>query len=67
MPFTSETGFSAYQRNATLLRNAYWRALGYPNLVLARAARWKGHVKKADRARELADPWLVDGKRPRGF
>jgi hypothetical protein len=49
-------------------RAAYWRALGFPNLVLARKARWKGHVRKGQRPRQLEidSPFKLD-KRPRGF
>lgn len=46
-------------------RAAFWRLQGFPNLVLARAARWKGHVKKTDAAK-LETPFKLDG-RPRGF
>jgi hypothetical protein len=50
-------------------RAAYWRTLGFPNLVLARQARWRGYVKKSDRPREveLDTPYKLEGKRPRGF
>ena len=62
--------FIAYQRNAGLHRAAYWRRLGFPNLVLARKARWTGHVKKADRLKaqeiELDTPFKLL-KRPRFF
>ena len=49
-------------------RAAFWRQLGFPNLVLARKARWKNHVRKADRANdlELDTPFKLD-KRPRGY
>jgi hypothetical protein len=46
---------------------AFWRQLGFPNLVLARKARWKGHVKKSDLPEELDTPYKLKGKRPRGF
>jgi len=39
MPFTSENAFLMRQRACGLRRAAFWRALGFPNLVLARAAR----------------------------
>jgi hypothetical protein len=60
--------FSAYQRNAGLHRAAYWRRLGFINLVLARKARWKGHVRKGERAGEieLDTPFRLP-KRRRGF
>jgi len=38
-------------------RAAFWRKLGFPNLVLARQARWRGHKKKSEPAEQ----------RPRGF
>jgi hypothetical protein len=67
MPFTSETGFIAYQRNAGLHRAAYWRTLGFPNLVLARAAlankvrlrrlkEWKRQELKRTPFARLDDP-----------
>jgi hypothetical protein len=42
--------------------------LGFPNLVRARKARWKGHVRKGRRLSELEidSPFKLD-KRPRGF
>jgi len=46
----------------------FWRKLRFPNLVLARKARWKGHVRKGKRADELdLDTPLRLHKRPRGF
>jgi len=51
-------------------RAAFWRALGFPNLVLARKARWKGHVKKSEQKRQelerVRTPFALPG-RPRGF
>jgi hypothetical protein len=54
-------------------RAAYWRRLGFPNLVLARKARWKGHVKKSELRHQreglldaAATPFALP-KRPRGF
>jgi hypothetical protein len=52
-------------------RAAFWRRLGFPNLVLARKARWKGHVKKSELKRQELEkartPFALEGKRPRGF
>ena len=39
-------------------RAAYWRTLGFPDLVLARQARWRGYVKKSDR------PWRSSSTLP---
>ena len=39
LPFTSDNAYSMRQRWHGLHRAAFWRALGFPNLVLARAAR----------------------------
>jgi len=36
---TSDDGRRGFQRLCGLHRAAYWRALGFPNLALARAAR----------------------------
>jgi hypothetical protein len=53
-----------------LHRARFWRAQGFPNLVLARKARWKGHVKKSERERQAAEkahtPNTLD-KSPWGF
>jgi hypothetical protein len=69
MPFNFENALPARQRMCGLHRAAFWRQLGFPNLVLARKARWKGHLKKSQRPRELEidSPFAIDGKRPRGF
>ena len=76
MPFNSETGYLARCRLHGLLggpkRAAFWRELGFPNLVGARKARWKGHVLKAtQRAAEAYSPFAIlddlpgdDRKRP---
>lgn len=73
MPFTHENGYACRCRGAGLARAAYWRALGFPNLVLARKARWKDHVKKSELKRQregllepTATPFALPG-RPRGF
>jgi len=49
---------AAYIARCTLAghrRADFWRTLGFPNLVLAREARWKGHKleqwKQAERER----------------
>ena len=39
MPFTCENAKSMRARSHGLRRAAFWRALGFPNLVLARAVR----------------------------
>jgi hypothetical protein len=46
MPFNSRTANAARNRLARLHRAASWRKLGFPNLVLVRKARWKGHGRK---------------------
>ena len=73
MPFTHENGLSCRNRGAGRKRAAFWRALGFTNLVLARKARWKGHVRKSELKRQRegllepsATPFVLD-KRPRGF
>jgi hypothetical protein len=38
MPFNSRTALAARNRLGGLHRAAFWRALGFPNLVRARAA-----------------------------
>src|SRR5262245_48389130 len=53
MPFTSRSALSELNRWKGRRRAAYWRKLGFPNLVLAKKARWKGHVRKGKRAGEL--------------
>jgi hypothetical protein len=40
-------------------RAAFWRKLGFTNLVLARKARWKGHPRKGKRAAELDTPFKL--------
>jgi hypothetical protein len=61
MPFNSETARAAYCRFAGLRRAAFWRALGFPNLVRAREARAR------KRARAAAEQASLSTKRPRGF
>ena len=36
---TGTSGYTAFARYRGRLRAAFWRALGFPNLVLARAAK----------------------------
>lgn len=65
MPYTSETGRIAglkqYCRIAGRGRARFWRALGFPNLVLAREARWgklraRKQLEEAQRFSPFADP-----------
>jgi hypothetical protein len=64
-------GFVACQRNAGLHRAAFWRQLGYPNPVLARAAKARKpqqrQLKKWKREELLRTPFALLGKTPRGF
>jgi hypothetical protein len=48
MLFTSDNAYSMRQRWHSLHRAAFWRALGFPNLVRARAVR----QRNLDRRRE---------------
>jgi hypothetical protein len=41
MPFNSRTALAVRNRLGGLHRAAFWRELGFPNLVLARAAKAK--------------------------
>jgi hypothetical protein len=66
MPFNSESANRARAKAQGLARAAFWREQGFPNLVLARKARWKGHVRKDQREIEIDSPFKLD-KRPRGF
>jgi hypothetical protein len=70
MLFNSETGRSACLSRNGKARAAFWRAQGFPNLVRAREARWRGHVKKSEQKRQELEkartPYALE-KRPRGF
>jgi len=49
-------------------RAAFWRSLGFPNLVLARKAGWKGHVRRDQRPKGFTlDTGLKLPWPPRGF
>ena len=65
---TRETARVARNKGLGRKRARIWRALGFANLVLARAARWKGHKRKAklEQLEQLDSPFTLD-KRPRGF
>ena len=39
MPFTSDNAYSMRARGGGLARARFWRAQGFPNLVLAREAK----------------------------
>lgn len=67
MPFNSETGRIARCKLIGMHRAAFWRRLGFPNLVLARKARWKGHVRKDQVGDVEFDSPFKLPKRPRGF
>jgi hypothetical protein len=48
VPFTSDNAYSMRQRWHGLHRAAFWRALGFPNLVLARAARQRNLARRRE-------------------
>ncbi len=59
-------------RSHGLRRAAFWRALGFPNLVLARAARQRNlsrkHEEKARaQAEDKSGPACVPEQLPRGY
>ena len=49
MPFTSETALSSLNRWKGRRRAAFWRKLGFPNLVLARAAKARKREERLER------------------
>jgi hypothetical protein len=53
MPFTSETAKKARARSHGLRRAKFWRALGFPNLVLAPAARQRSLARKREEEARL--------------
>jgi hypothetical protein len=55
VPFTSDNAYSMRQRWHGLHRAAFWRALGFPNLVLARAARERNLARQQQKARAEAE------------
>jgi len=56
VPFTPDNAYSMRQRWHGLHRAAFWRALGFPNLVLARAARRRNLARKREeKARAQAE------------
>jgi hypothetical protein len=61
MPFDSNTGRAARSRRAGLKRAAYWRALDFHNLKLARAAK---ALKRAERRKLLRDLELARRSAP---
>ena len=62
---TKLTPAAARSRGAGLKRAAFWRKLGFPNLVLARAARAKKRALARAAAADVG-PYDLPG-RPRGF
>jgi len=49
MPFNSRTALAARNRLGGLHRAAFWRELGFPNLVLARAAKARKREERLKR------------------
>lgn len=59
-PINSSTGRIARCIRIGRNRAAFWRALGFPNLVLAREARWRNHVPIAkQRAAKAFSPFAT--------
>jgi len=61
------SGLRSRCRQGGLARARFWRRLGFPNLVLARAARWKGHVTRAERAAKAFSPFADSKDLPEPF
>jgi hypothetical protein len=51
--FTPESGKSMRARLQGLHRAAFWRSLGFPNLVLARAARQRNLARRREQEARL--------------
>jgi hypothetical protein len=64
MRFTSETALSSLNRWKGRRRAAFWRSLGFPNLVRARAAMAKIRAeRRRQEAARLFSPFAIKGER----
>jgi hypothetical protein len=68
MLFDSKSANVARATAQGIARARFWRAQGFPNLVRARQARWKGH-RKADSVSDVLpdSPFKLPSKPRRGY
>lgn len=68
MLFNSESGRIAHCKAQGIARARFWRALGFPNLVRAREARWRGHRKAQGSVDvDVDSPFKLPARPKRGY
>jgi hypothetical protein len=65
MRFTAETGWQAKQKKQGKSRARFWRALGFPNLVLARQKKYENWLMRQPKWADSELPDLLTTDIPR--